>query len=195
VVRRKESVSTTIPREQVIAQSVAPGEAVAPGTTVTLTVAVPPPPVTVPSLLCNSLQEALDRLPDGLSLGTKTTATTADPDCPANTIISQDPAAGKQVAPNSEQSFINVVLNPGSVTVGDYTCKTYPHASNEIEQLGLHAVEGDPVSPVAECPNSNFVAVQEPPAGSSVSAGDTVTLHLGSATSSPSATESPTATP
>jgi beta-lactam-binding protein with PASTA domain len=187
--------TTAVSPGEVTAQDPKPNEPVSAGTTVTLTVAVPPPPVTVPSLLCNSLQEALDRLPDGLSLGTKTTATTADPDCPANTIISQDPTAGKQVAPNSEQSFINVVLNPGSVTVGDYTCKTYPHASNEIEQLGLHAVEGDPVSPLAECPNSNFVAMQEPPAGSSVSAGDTVTLHLGSATASPSATESPTATP
>jgi beta-lactam-binding protein with PASTA domain/predicted Ser/Thr protein kinase len=197
VVKRKESVSPTIPREQVIAQSVAPGEAVAPGTVVTLTVAVPPPPVPVPSLLCKTLQEALADLPDGLSLGTKTTATTADPDCPASTIISQDPQAGASVTPNSEKSFINVVLNPGSVTVGDYICETYPHASHDIEQLGLHAVEGEPVAPAPECgtTNPNFVAMQEPPAGSSVSVGDTVTLHMGSGTASPSATESPSATP
>ncbi len=194
-VKRKETVSTTIPPEQVTAQTPAPGSPIGPGSEVTLTVAVKPAKVTVPPLICKTLAEAADTLGEGLSLGTHTPATSPDTACPPNTIISQDPAAGTQVIPNSEQSSIDVVLNPSTITVGDYTCETVPHATSEIEKLGLTVQIGDPVPSLPECPNPNFIAAQEPPAGSTAASGGTVIVHLGSGTTSPSSTESPSASP
>jgi beta-lactam-binding protein with PASTA domain len=49
---------------------------------------------------------------------------------------------------------------------------------------------GDPVAINPLCPNPNRVAMQEPPAGSQVDGGSTVTIHPGEATS-PTPSESP----
>jgi eukaryotic-like serine/threonine-protein kinase len=187
--------TTTVTPGLVTDQDQAAGSTVDVGTVVTLTVAVAPSTVEVPDLLCKTLGEAVDRLGPGLSLGAHTIATTADTACPANTIISQTPAAGTQVVANSKQSLVDVVLNPSTVTLGDYTCMSYGQAKSALAALQLHWVVGDRVTPLPECPEPSNVAMQEPAPGTQVSTGSTVTLHLGSPQASPSTTESPSASP
>jgi beta-lactam-binding protein with PASTA domain/predicted Ser/Thr protein kinase len=194
----RDNQTTTDPNVkpgEVIGQTPAAGTSVATDTPVVLTVAVPPDKVPVPDLHCKTQQEAVAELPDGVFLATPTIATTADPDCPPNTIISQSPDAGTQVIPNSQDSQIEIALNPSTVTLADYTCMTYGQAKGALAQLGLHAVAGERVTPLAECPEPSNVAMQEPSAGSEVQSGSTVTLHLGSPQASPSSTESPSASP
>ena len=194
-VTRVNKVSTAAQEGQVLEQAPDVGVPVKAGDTVTLTVAVPPPPVAVPDLHCLTLEEAQAALPNGLTLGTRTTASSIDSSCPADTIVSQDPAAGTKVVPNSQQSLINVQLNPGTVTIGDYTCVTYGHAKADLAKLNLQATLGDPTTPLPQCSNQNFIAAQEPPPGTRLAPGDTVTLHLGSATASPSTSATPSPSP
>jgi serine/threonine-protein kinase len=196
LVVKKDAQESSATPGRVLDQSIAPGEPVAPGDTVTLTVAVPPATVSVPDLTCKTTDQATTDLSAlGLSLGDRSTASSVDPNCPPNTILSQLPTAGTDVTPNTQDAFINVVLNPNTVTLGNYTCMTYAQAKAELAQLQVRAVPGDRVTPLAECPEPSNVALQEPGEGTQVPAGSTVTLHLGSPNASPSSTESPTATP
>jgi serine/threonine-protein kinase len=192
VIRAEEESLTGTP-EDVTRQSIAAGTPVSPGTQVTLTVVVRPDKVTIPDLHCRTIEEATALLPEGTSRGTTTIGTTADPDCPPNTIISQTPKADTQVFPNSEESSVTIVLNPSLVTVGDYTCMTYGEAKAALADLQLHAVAGDRVTPLAECPEPSNVAQQDTPSGTQVEAGSTVVLHLGTPQASPST--SPSASP
>jgi serine/threonine-protein kinase len=194
VVVKKPQESTKVPPGQVTFQDVKPGDPVKPGDTVTLTVAVPPATVTVPDLTCKTSDEARAVLPNGVVIGNETVATSVDSSCPANTIISQDPVAGTDVTPNTQDALINVVLNPGKVTIQDYTCMTFNHAKAALKQLGLNAVFAGTTTPLPQCPNPQFVASQDPAPGSDVLAGGDVQLFTGSQ-ESPSATESPTPTP
>jgi serine/threonine-protein kinase len=194
-VRREPFETIDTPAGEVTAQDVAAGQTVQVGSVVTLTVAVTPAKVTVPDLHCKTLDEAIALLPEGVTLGTKTPGTAVDPACPANAILSQTPAADTQVLPDSPQSQVDVVLNPTTITLGDYTCQTLPHATNALQHMGLTVVQGPSAPPLPQCPNPNFIALQEPAPGTPVSVGDSVTLHLGSPTASPSNTASPSSSP
>ncbi len=197
VVKRDEQETTdpSIKPEQVIGQSIAVGTPVSPGTEVTLTVAVRPAKVEIPDLHCKTVDQAVSLLPDGTSRGSTTVGTSVDPACAPNTIISQTPEAGSMVIPGSQQSSVDLVLNPALVTVGDYTCMTYGQAKSALADLGLHAAAGDRVTPLAECPEPSNVAQQDTPSGTQIAPGSTVTLHLGSSQASPSGTASPSASP
>ncbi len=187
---KKDKITDTVPAGQVVAQSITPNDPVQPGTTVILTVAEKPPTILVPSLRCETLEEAQNDLPNGLSLGAKATAATADTSCPDGTIIDQDPAAGDQA---QEGTLVNVTLNPSApttVTLDDYTCTAFPKAKNELARLGLVVAYQGTTTPLAQCPNPNFVALQNPGPGTTVPVGSTVDLYTGSASVSPSPTES-----
>jgi eukaryotic-like serine/threonine-protein kinase len=159
------------------------------GSTVTLTVAVAPDKVTVPNLQCLSLADAATTLGTDLTLGSKT-PTTSDA-CPPDTIIDQDPKAGAEVDPGTIVN-VTVATGPSTITLGDYTCQTYSKAKNALEKLGIAVVLGGTAPSLPQCPNQNFVAQQDPAAGTAVQAGGTVTLYTGSGTTSSS---SPTPTP
>jgi serine/threonine-protein kinase len=188
-VRKDTKFTDSVPAGQVVAQSINQNDPVEPGTVVTLTVAEKPPLIPVPSLQCKTLDQAQNALPNGLSLGAKATATTPDPSCPEGTIVDQDPAAGDQV---KEGTLVNVTLNPSApttVTLGDYTCLPFGKAKNELTKLGLVVAFQGTTTPLAQCPNQNFVALQEPGPGAVVPVGSTVNLFTGSS-ESPSPTES-----
>jgi eukaryotic-like serine/threonine-protein kinase len=191
VVHKTPKVTDTVPPGQVISQSINPNDPVEPGTTVDLTVAQKPPLILVPSLHCDTIAQAQDGLPNGLTIGGKATATTPDPSCPDGTIIDQDPAAGDQV---KQGTLVNVTLNPTApttVTLDDYTCIPFGKAKSELKQLGLVVAFLGTTTPLAQCPNPNFVALQDPGPGTVVPVGSTVNLYTGSASESPSPTESP----
>ena len=191
-VDKRPQKTQSAPAGQVLAQNINPNDPVEPGTAVVLTVAEKPPTIAVPSLHCDTLAEAQAALPAGLSLGGKATATTPDTSCPDGTIINQDPAAGDQV---QDGTLVNVTLNPSApttVTLGDYTCVSFGKAKAKLTQLQLVPAYQGTTTPLAQCPNPNFVALQDPAPGTVVPVGSTVKLYTGSASESPSPTGSPT---
>jgi len=174
--------------DTVLAQDPKPNTLWQVGQTVTLTVAKPVSKVPVPNLQCVAVNDAATQLTDaGLTLGSKT-PTTSDA-CPPNTIVDQNPKAGTNVNPGTIVN-VTVASGPATITLQDYSCQTYNKASHDLEKLGLVATIGDTVPSLPQCPNANFIALQEPAAGTSVQVGSTVTLHLGGATS-PTPTSSP----
>jgi serine/threonine-protein kinase len=178
VIKQTQPSSKTL--GTVLDQSVAPNDPVASGDSVTLTVAAPQPLIVVPSLRCFTLDQAQGALPNGLSLGGKATAATPDTSCQPGTIIDQTPAAGDQV---KKGTLVSVTLNPSTpttVTLADYTCVNFSKAKAQLKQLGLVVAFQGTTTPLAQCPNPNFVALQDPAAGTVVPVGSTVNLYTGS---------------
>jgi serine/threonine-protein kinase len=174
----------------VLDQSVAPNDPVASGDTVTLTVAAPQPLIVVPSLRCFTLNQAQTALPNGLSLGGQATATTPDTACQPGTIIDQTPAAGDQVKKGTKVSVTVNPSTPTTVTLDDYTCVNFSKAKSQLKKLGLVVAFLGTTTPLAQCPNPNFVALQDPAPGTVVPVGSTENLYTGSE-ASPSTTGSP----
>jgi serine/threonine-protein kinase len=164
----------------VLAQDPDEGVTLNQGDTVTLTVAVPPKDVEVPDLTCKTLAEATTLLGTDFELGTKTPVTSDA--CPPDTIVSQDPQAFKK-APVGTFINVEVVSGPASITLDDYTCVNFNKAKNELSKLGLVPKYGGTVASLPQCPNTQFVAQQDPLPGTSVEVGSTVTLFTGSETS------------
>jgi serine/threonine-protein kinase len=171
----------------VLAQEPDEGVTLNQGDTVTLTVAVPPKDVEVPSLTCKTLAEATTLLGSDFELGTKTPVTSDA--CPVDTIVSQDPQAGKK-APVGTFINVEVVSGPANITLEDYTCVNFNKAKSKLSKLGLVPTYGGTVASLPQCPKTQFVAQQDPLPGTSVEVGSTVTLFTGSETS-PSPSESP----
>jgi serine/threonine-protein kinase len=165
----------------VIVQSPAASTPVAQGTTVTLTVAKAAAKVPVPDLTDMTLAQAQVALNAvHLEFGSKTEA-------PSDTvavghILDQDPAPGEKVR---KGSLVDVVLStgPSSFALPDVTCLSFGKAKTRLDGLGLRVVDGGtaPFDPL--CPEPNKVAVQDPSAGTTVHAGDTVTLYTNLLTS------------
>ncbi len=190
VVTKDTQPTDAKPAGTVLRQSITVGDPVAAGTSVTLTVAEKLPLILVPSLHCNTLEQAQTALPNGLTIGGKATATTPDPACQPGTIIAQDPAAGDQV---KQGTLVNVTLNPSTpttVTLDDYTCVNFSKAKSQLKKLDLVPAYQGTTTPLAQCPNPNFVALQDPAPGTVVPVGSTVNLFTGSE-ASPSTTGSP----
>jgi beta-lactam-binding protein with PASTA domain len=104
--------STTVPAGAVIAQSPGDGASVAQNTAVNLIVSVGPATVTVPDLVGQTQATAQGQINGaGLTIGAITTANSAT--VAAGSVISQSPAAGTSVAPNSVVAFV-VSLGPAS---------------------------------------------------------------------------------
>jgi serine/threonine-protein kinase len=161
------------------------------GSTVTLTVAVPLPKVTVPNLQCQTPDDASKALArEDLTLGTQTQEPSDA--CQEGQIVAQDPAAFDKVKPGT---IVNVTVSSGaaSITLTDYTCQTFNKVKQELEKQGIVVNYGGTVASLPQCPNPNFVAKQDPGPGTSVNVGDTVTLWTGSG--APSTSSSPTPTP
>jgi len=176
----------------VLAQDPRPGEDVQEGDEVQLTVAAAIKQVEVPDLIGDDVTTAQNELDAvDLVLGEQSEAPSADFD--AGEIISQTVVAGTPVDPGTEIG-VTVSTGPSDVTIGDYTCRVFPSVKNELAKVGINVVTGGTVPVLPDCPNTNFIAAQDPAAGSSVPVGGTVTVFLGeepSPTETPSPTEGP----
>jgi eukaryotic-like serine/threonine-protein kinase len=176
-------------KNTVLKQDPKDGVLVAPGSQVTLTIATPIPKVSVPNLVGLTVDAAIAKLGPDLILGNRDTAP-SDQYPEPGIVIAQDPVAGSKVDPNSP---VNVTLSsgPSTITLASYTCQTIGKASSALSKLGLVPVDGGTAPPLSTCPNPKFVAAQDPPAGTPVQPGSTVTLFTGStSTSAPSDTGS-----
>ncbi len=93
-------------------------------------------------------------------------------------VVDQDPDAGKS-APEGTQ--INLVISKGEepaedVTVPDLKGMTPSDAEKELAKIGLKGQTGDSV--FSDDVENGEVATQDPKAGSTAKAGDTITYHL-----------------
>jgi serine/threonine-protein kinase len=176
----------------VVRQRPQPDTEVQAGDAVTLWIAIRPQEIEVPNLTGYTLEDAAFELEElGLQLGEKIpiTSDTIEP----GRIADQDPPPGTLLDPSEDVLLVDVfvVEGPSTVTVGDYTCLTPGKATSELRKIGLDSQVVGTAPPLPECPNPNFVALQDPAPGSVVDAGTIVDLYTGSEPS-PTATATPT---
>lgn len=173
--------ASTIPVEDetkepgtVLAQDPGAGDTVPNGSEVTLTVSVLPDAVIVPAVAgLDEIQATALLRNAGFVVLTRTedSETVA-----AGEVIRTDPGEGSA---QPYGSTITLVLSDGlgTVVVPDVRCQSFGTAAAAIRAAGLNPVLSDvAVTPNPLCPNPNRVASQDPPAGTEVESGTTVTL-------------------
>jgi eukaryotic-like serine/threonine-protein kinase len=170
----------------VTAQDPAADTEVAEGTSVTLTVVKAPGPVQVPTvtgLQASAAQLVLEQAGFAVQQQEEISQTVAQGD-----VIRTEPAAETEAEFGSTVVVV-VSSGTGTVVVPDVRCVSFNAAQNQLRKIGLNGVVSDQTVPLnAACPNGSKVAGQDPPAGTEVEAGSTVTLFGGA---EPSPTESP----
>ena len=156
---------------------------------VDLVVSKAPPKVAVPPLEGLTVDEATAALQEvGLELGQQTPGTSDT--VPMDHIISSSPAAGEKLAKGGTVDVV-VSSGPSQVIVPDVTCLSYRQAKSRIEERGLEIQLGDPVLPLAQCPNPVNVAQQDTEPNSQVPKGTVIVVHQGMLTPSPEPSPSP----
>jgi len=177
------------PPQTVLSQDPAARTQVASGSTITLTIAVPFPKVSVPDVStgCPTLDSATTELEAAnLTVGDRPTAPSDT--CPEGTVIAQDPIAGTKVDRDTPVT-LTLSSGPEPITLGDYTCDVFNNVQNKLSQQGINVVFGGTKPSLSQCPQSNRVVAQDPQPGTQVHPGDSVTLWTGepaSPTASPS---------
>ena len=177
------------PPQTVLSQDPAARTQVPSGSTVTLTIAVPFPKVTVPDVStdCPTLEQATADV-EAQNLVVGDTPQGASETCPPGTVIAQDPIAGTKVDRNSPVT-LTLSSGPSPITLADYTCDVYNSVQNKLSKQGIHVILGGTRPLLPQCPNTNRIVAQDPAAGTDVHPGDSVTLWTG-APPSPSASPS-----
>ena len=178
-VRRREVDPDEADPDTVVAQDPGRNEEVASGTTVTITVAVEPDTVQVPSLAGKTVSEAQADLREvGLTLGSQQSEPSSD--FPEGEIIRTSPAEGDEVEVGTA---VDVVTSTGPeiVTVPDVStqCLSRGGANQALKAVGLVLEFGEAVPSVPECTNPNRIVGQSPAAGDEVETGSTVTVFPG----------------
>jgi eukaryotic-like serine/threonine-protein kinase len=178
-VRRREVDPDETEPGTVVAQDPRRDEEVARGATVTITVAVEPDTVVVPSLEGLTVSQAQTELRAAdLTLGSTLQESSADID--EGLVIRSEPAADADVEPGSAVD-IYVSTGPEMVEVPDVStgCLSVGAARQALRAVGLEMAIGEPVPSVPDCPNPSRILGQEPVAGTVVEAGSTVTVFQG----------------
>jgi eukaryotic-like serine/threonine-protein kinase len=177
----------------VVAQRPRPGEIVDEGTEVTLTIAVEPELVEVPSLVGLTIDQARSLLgPLGLDIGNRTTEPSTT--VPVDAIVSHSPPEGEEVEPGTP---VDVVLSsgPADLQVPDVTCVPFGAARTQLVRAGFSNVSlaNERRELPAACPfNEANIAFQEPSAGSVVAPDTPIVLYQGvRASPTPSPTPPP----
>ena len=130
--------------------------------------------VPVPDVSKFTIEEATQKLKDaGFEVGSIEEDFSVDIE--EGKIMGQTPKAGDKAEPGTK---VNLVVSKGArdVTVPDLTDKTADEAREMLEELGLKCVAGTAESS-DEVP-ANQIARQDPPAGTTVKEGSTVTYYL-----------------
>ena len=162
----------------VVEQDPAAGDEVERGTAVDLTIVESPALVAIPDLEGSSVEEAQTTL---IELGLEPTDPVEEPSDTVDegSVTRTDPGSGEEVDPGSTVTIF-VSTGPDQVSVPLVTCLSFGSAQNKIEQAGLIPVDSPDTVPLnSQCPLGNKVAAQDPPSGTLVQPGSTVTLFQG----------------
>jgi serine/threonine-protein kinase len=181
------------PADTVIDQSPDPGTEVKEGTTVELTVSTGPRQVTVPNLAGQSPKQAAIALQQlKLELG-QAVGTVASATIPPGKIVRTLPKAGEMVSVGTSVDYVTSSGKPTGVIPTDVICQSVADATSELESAGFHVESGgqaDTSNP--DCPELDKVATTDPPPGSEVPKGSTVTLFTSFPPPSPTGPTGPT---
>jgi len=177
-ITRVPPVDDTQEPNTVVEQDPAADEMVDRGTAVDLTIVESPELVAIPNLEGSSVEEAQAAL---LELELEPAGPQEEPSDTVDegSVTRTDPASGEEVDPGSTVTIF-VSTGPDQVSVPLVTCLSFGSAQNKIEQAGLIPVDSpDTVALNSQCPLGHKVAAQDPPSGTLVELGSTVTLFQG----------------
>jgi serine/threonine-protein kinase len=189
---RRGEFSETVRNGRVIETSPSEGSSVRKGTTVTLVVSRGKEKIAVPDVVGSSREDAERTLQDA---GLQVSASEEESeDQEPGTVLSQDPAAGAQIAKGKTVSIV-VAKAPADVPVPGVIDATEADAVEALEAAGFEVdVERTPV----ETPDEDgFVTEQDPAPDTPRPKGSTVTITVGRfepADPEPTATATPTPT-
>ncbi len=168
----EQRTNSNIAAGNVVKTEPAAGEAVEVGTAITLTVSKGPKPAVVPDTVGSTKAQAKTAITEaGLTVGEESVV---QAEAPRNTVLSQEPAGGSEVAAGSAVS-ITVSSGPAVATVPDVTDQPAADAQATLEAEGLVVATEERTN--AKIAAGNVVKT-EPAAGSEVAVGSTVTLTV-----------------
>jgi serine/threonine-protein kinase len=163
--------SDTVPKGQVSDENPGGGSKVAKGSTVTLTVSTGVAQVKVPNVVGQDVNQAVATLAGlGLNPNIARVYSTAQQD----TVTAQQPHAGDSV-PKGSNVRINVSRGAKPVQVPDVTGQPFANAKSALQGQGFKVQR---VEVQSDQYPKGVVVASDPPAGSSVSKGATVTLSV-----------------
>jgi serine/threonine-protein kinase len=168
--RVRNMPNSEVPDGIVFAQSPTEGTDVAKGTVVTIDVSSGKPEVTVPSVVGQSLANAVAEL---TSAGLDAQVVEVDSDEDPGSVTGQAPPAGTVVVEGT-QVRINVSRGPKPVTVPNVIGLPYEQAASELQRAGFGVARVDVDSDLAK----GIVVDQDPNGGTNSSKGSTVTLSV-----------------
>lgn len=165
------------------------------GSVVTLTVSQGPPLVAVPSVRGRSLEDAQAALREaGLGLGP--TSQQASGDVPDGQVIGSNPAEGTEVPENTPVSLV-VSSGPPPVTVPDVTNLPQDDAIDRLNGFcgSPPCLRTQSISQFDDTIAQGRVIRTDPPTGTNVERGSTVTLVVSQGPQAPSPSPTPSPTP
>jgi serine/threonine-protein kinase len=168
-------VQSDKPKGTVLSQDPSEGSKLAPGATVSYTVAQGPKLVTVPALRGLTQARAIAQL-EALGL-TAATHQVTSPE-PPNTVVAQAPAAGTKLKPGAKVNINVASAASAQVTVPSVVDLDEAAAVSLLQQLGLKA---DLVT-VAGAAAQGTVVRQVPAADATAKKGDTVRIYISDGT-------------
>jgi serine/threonine-protein kinase len=174
----------SVPVQQVIDVNPPVGTSLRQNSTVTLTVSKGVQPITVPSIVGATVDEARRKL-GALGLGLNVAQQTESDTIPANVIASQNPDPGATAAPNST---VNVIVSTGASTVQvpNVQGNDADAAESTLRNAGFNV--GRSYAVEAANPTGK-VSQQQPPAGTKAKKGSKVTIYTSVAGTVPDVTD------
>jgi serine/threonine-protein kinase len=166
-----QEFSKSVPRGGVIGTSPPAGTQLSTAQAVTLLVSRGANTVTVPNVVGLDDQAALAALSQAGLSGTEVQRDSTEPQ---GKVLSQSPAAGKQVGRGSQ---VTIFASTGAITVPDVTGQDRRSAVTALKKAGftVAVTEQSTVDPA----ETNRVISEFPPGGSRGQRGDTVTISVG----------------
>ena len=164
--------SETVEEGRIIEHAPAADERVLPGTEVDIVVSDGPAPVPVPNVIGATADAALAELD---AAGFVVIEETGESDeYEEGIVFDQDPAPDTEAEAGSSVTIF-ISEGPGTVEIPDVTGEPLSSAEAQLQELGL---ETNPVEEVCDDPSiqPNHVCETNPPAGTEVEEGETVTI-------------------
>ncbi|KQS66870.1 Stk1 family PASTA domain-containing Ser/Thr kinase [Modestobacter sp. Leaf380] len=180
-----EQADDAVPAGQVVSTDPEAGATVDEGTTVALVVSAGPNPIRVPAVVNLSEDDARANLEDAGFTG-DVNSREVDSLEPEGTVVSVDPAAGQQVAPDTT---ITLGVSGGTLPLPNVVGQDRATAEANLRNAGFTNVTAQNVErdDVAQ----GLVAATQPGAATQLAAGDEITLLIAVPTPTPTTTAAP----
>ena len=185
---KNEVANDTVSEGLAVSSDPQKGAKIAAGSTVTVHFSTGSAMVKVPDLEGKTQEDARKALKDaGLEAGNVTQDDSAS--IAKDRVIDTSPSSGTSV---ERGTTVDLIVSTGKTSVPDVSGQDEATAKKTIEDAGLKFKKGDDVTS-SDVEQGKAVS-SDPAAGSSVSAGDTVTVHFSSGAATPTPTPSATVT-